>query len=66
MRHLLESKFGKANPELRQMLIDTNPCVLIEGNTWGDRFWGVCEGKGENMLGRLLMNLRAEIMLGRL
>jgi ribA/ribD-fused uncharacterized protein len=66
MRELLESKFGQPNTELRQKLVDTEPCVLIEGNTWGDTFWGVCNGKGENMLGRRLMNIRAEIILGRL
>lgn len=60
-RQLLESKFDKANPELRNLLLATKDWTLIEGNTWGDRFWGVCEGKGENMLGRLLMNIREEI-----
>lgn len=32
-----------------------------EGNTWGDKFWGVCDGEGENHLGKLLMEVRAEL-----
>lgn len=32
---------------------------LIEGNDWGDTFWGVCEGVGENHLGKLLEELRS-------
>ena len=34
---------------------------LVEGNTWGDRFWGVCGGVGLNWLGRLLMQVRDEV-----
>lgn len=45
------------------MLIATGDAILREGNHWGDRFWGVDArtGEGENHLGRLLMELRAEI-----
>jgi predicted NAD-dependent protein-ADP-ribosyltransferase YbiA (DUF1768 family) len=32
-----------------------------EGNTWNDRFWGVCRGSGLNHLGRILMEVRAEV-----
>jgi predicted NAD-dependent protein-ADP-ribosyltransferase YbiA (DUF1768 family) len=31
---------------------------LIEGNWWGDTYWGVCNGVGENHLGKLLMKIR--------
>ena len=57
MRDLLAQKF--ADPVLRERLAATTPLELIEGNTWGDRFWGVYEGEGENWLGRLLMEIRA-------
>jgi ribA/ribD-fused uncharacterized protein len=57
MRDLLAQKF--ADPVLRERLAVTTPLELIEGNTWGDRFWGVYEGEGENWLGRLLMEIRA-------
>jgi hypothetical protein len=33
---------------------------LVEGNTWNDRYWGVCRGVGQNKLGHLLMKLREE------
>lgn len=56
MRNLLAQKFS--DPVLQARLAATAPLELIEGNTWGDRFWGVYEGEGENWLGRLLMELR--------
>ena len=31
---------------------------IEETNFWKDEFWGVCKGKGKNMLGKLLMNIR--------
>lgn len=50
-------------PDLREKLIATAPRDLIEGNTWGDVFWGVCRGKGHNYLGIILMNIRRELMI---
>lgn len=57
MRNVLVSKF-QHNSEIRQKLIDTEDAYLEEGNWWGDTFWGVCNGKGKNMLGLLLIQLR--------
>ncbi len=36
----------------------------MEGNWWGDIFWGVdvTSQIGQNMLGKLLMQVREEIM----
>ena len=48
-------------PELREKLLATGDQELIEGNWWGDVFWGVSKGKGLNHLGRLLMEVRNEI-----
>ena len=56
MRHFLQLKFQK--PDLLDRLRKTGDAVLIEGNTWGDTLWGVCDGVGENMLGKLLMEIR--------
>jgi N-glycosidase YbiA len=56
MEELIQQKFE--NDDLRKKLQETFPKDLIEGNTWGDIYWGVCDGKGENHLGKLLMNLR--------
>lgn len=58
MRGLLRQKFS--NPLLRALLLATGDAELVEGNTWNDRFWGVCRGSGQNWLGRLLMEVRSE------
>ena len=49
------------NKNLAQLLIETGDATLIEGNTWGDRVWGVCDGVGENRLGKILMQIRAKM-----
>lgn len=54
---LLCEKFKPGTP-LAEKLAQTGDAKLIEGNTWGDRFWGVCGGEGLNMLGILLMGVR--------
>ena len=59
MEICLREKF--AIPELREKLLATGDEELIEGNTWNDRFWGVCNGEGENKLGKLLMKIRKEL-----
>ncbi len=61
MEFLLRQKFSTENRELRDMLFKTKGKELIEGNTWGDTFFGVCESVGENHLGRLLMKIRDKI-----
>lgn len=58
---LLVLRIKFLDPELREMLKATGDAELIEGNWWGDRYWGVCRGKGKNMLGKLLMVVRNEI-----
>ena len=60
MTDLVWQKFAN-NPELKKMLLDTGDMELIEGNTWGDVFWGVCEGKGQNHLGKILMMTRDKL-----
>ena len=57
---LLERKFGKIQ-HLKEKLLATGNAELIEGNHWGDRYWGVSGGKGENHLGKILMMVREEI-----
>lgn len=52
--------------ELAIQLLATGDELLIEGNTWGDDFWGMVrddlvEWTGENWLGHLLMARRAEL-----
>jgi ribA/ribD-fused uncharacterized protein len=45
----------------RTQLINTWPAALEEGNTWNDTFWGVCNGKGQNQLGKILMQIRFDL-----
>lgn len=60
MGELVRRKFE--DPELRAQLLATGSAPLEEGNTWGDRFWGTCGGKGENNLGRILEAVRDGIL----
>lgn len=61
MRDAVLVKFV-ANPELAAKLLATGEEELIEGNKRGDTFWGVAPpppfGKGQNMLGKVLMETR--------
>jgi ribA/ribD-fused uncharacterized protein len=62
MKEIVEAKF-RQNPELKAKLLATGTAHLEEGNTWGDRIWGVCppgSGNGTNWLGKILMEVRAE------
>lgn len=57
MTEVVSQKFLQ-HPHLIEMLLQTGDEELVEGNKWGDRFWGVCKGKGENHLGKILMKIR--------
>lgn len=63
MLDLVRQKF--AEPTLRRQLLATLDAELVEGNWWNDTFWGVCRGKGENHLGKILMQVRYEIVTGK-
>lgn len=63
MRYLLRQKFTCS--DLCQRLMSTGDEELVEMNYWHDRVWGCCScakcgGKGQNWLGRLLMEMRQE------
>jgi ribA/ribD-fused uncharacterized protein len=59
MTYLVRKKF--AEYPFRLALLSTGDALLAEGNWWGDRFWGTVGGKGENYLGKILMQVRQEI-----
>lgn len=61
MRGVLVAKF-RQHPEL-QIRLAAIEGEIIEDNHWGDIFWGVCQGCGENHLGKLLMELRTRIQV---
>jgi predicted NAD-dependent protein-ADP-ribosyltransferase YbiA (DUF1768 family) len=56
MHDLVMQKFSI--PELSKMLLSTGNKYIEETNTWGDTYWGVCNGVGENNLGKILMSIR--------
>lgn len=61
MRDVNEAKFEI--PDLRQKLLSTHNMEIYEVNDWNDKFWG-CDANlnGENHLGRILMDIRANIV----
>jgi len=60
MYTLTRDKFTR-HEDLKKKLLDTGIADLIEGNTWGDKIWGMCNGEGLNLLGQVLMLVRSEI-----
>ena len=49
------------HPDLREKLLNTGDAELEEGNNWNDTEWGVCNGVGENKLGKILMRVREDL-----
>jgi len=60
MGKVLIAKFSQ-NKDLLDELLKING-VIVEGNTWNDTYWGVCNGKGENMLGKMLSRIRDNVL----
>jgi ribA/ribD-fused uncharacterized protein len=60
MRDVIWAKFSQ-NPDLAKALLATGDRHLEETNWWGDKFWGVFQGEGENKLGQILMETRARL-----
>lgn len=63
MRGVLRAKFTQ-HDDLRQLLLSTGNADLVEAGRVDNavnRTWGRVNGKGQNMLGVLLMDLRAEL-----
>lgn len=62
MRAVLRAKFDQ-HTDLRELLLSTGGSRLVEAGTVNNavnRLWGEVDGKGENMLGVMLMELRTE------
>ena len=60
MYEIVKAKFTQ-NEALARLLLDTGDAYLEEGNWWHDTTWGVCNGVGENKLGKILMRVREEL-----
>lgn len=60
MYEICKAKFTQ-HEDLAEKLLETGDEELVEGNTWNDTYWGVCNGKGKNQLGKTLMRIREEL-----
>lgn len=63
MRDVLRAKYTQ-HEDLRQLLLSTGNSRLVEAgrvNNLVNRTWGQVNGRGQNMLGVLLMRLRVEL-----
>lgn len=60
MEMLLTIKFAPGS-EMAKKLIATGDREISEGNWWGDTYWGVFNGSGQNFLGKLLMEIREDL-----
>ena len=65
MRSVLHAKFSQ-HADLRELLLSTGDSRLVEVGTTDNavnRLWGEVNGKGQNMLGVMLMELRNELRM---
>jgi ribA/ribD-fused uncharacterized protein len=65
MRHVQDRRFE--NPYWKWRLLNYGGGELVEYNYWHDNFWGVCtcskcEGKGQNNLGKIIMEVRLTLL----
>ncbi len=66
MLDILKAKFSpEEQPDMAARLVGTGDAHLVEGNLWGDVFWGVDArtGTGQNQLGIALMITRGLVSL---
>jgi N-glycosidase YbiA len=62
MRKAVYRKF-EFNPEIRAVLLATGDALLVE-NSPTDAYWGCgANGKGVNMLGKILMEVRSKLLV---
>jgi hypothetical protein len=61
MEDIVRDKFTR-HGYLKDSLLRTGTDNLVEGNHWNDIYWGICNGVGKNMLGKILMKIRQELL----
>ena len=60
MREAVRAKFSQ-HAEIREILLSTGDAEIVE-NAPGDYYWGCgSKGTGKNMLGQILVEIRAEL-----
>lgn len=68
MRRILRAKFTQ-HPDFCELLLGTGDARLVEAATEDNpvnRLWGEVNGVGENMLGKMLMELRSELSAAKM
>lgn len=65
MLYYVRQKFT-CHESLKGLLISTGDAQLVEGNDWGDTYWGAVRNaqggwNGTNWLGQILMKVRSEL-----
>ncbi len=58
------NKIKFSDDVLKQKLLDTGNEQLINENNSNDTIWGICQGNGDNKLGKILMKIREEFQNG--
>lgn len=62
MKEIVTSKASQ-HPEVQKALINSKDKEIVEDSPY-DSFWGIGkDGKGQNMLGKLWMEIREELLL---
>lgn len=67
MLKLLQQKFNQ--PKFKTLLENTGDQYIVEGNNWGDKYWGAVLAEddytylGKNNLGKIIMSIRAGYVL---
>ena len=59
MLHLTRIKYK--SDRYKKLLLATGDAEIVEGNYWRDTYWGVCNGVGQNRLGKIIMKVREEM-----
>lgn len=59
MNYGLKQKYSQE--PFKTKLIETYTQTIVETNYWKDTFWGVCDGVGKNVLGKMIMSIRERI-----
>lgn len=59
LKRILEIKFK--DESLRMRLLSTGDALILNNNTYRDEYYGIYNGKGKNVLGKMLMELRSSL-----
>ena len=58
MYEVVKAKFSQ-NEDFKALLLQVKE-PIVEDNTWNDTYWGVCNGVGQNKLGKILEKIKME------